>query len=133
MRNDVQGQGCGCDWRGAGDWEVHRRVLRVRHAAAPKLTLAAISAKLHLFFFRGSMPLNGKRGDSMATSSITANFYCDDAKAANTFVDLLLSEKPPAKWVAPVPMGTAHEFRNKREVANFVKRVVRARRSRVGA
>ena len=27
----------------------------------------------------------------MATSSITANFYCDDAKAANTFVDLLLS------------------------------------------
>ena len=68
----------------------------------------------------------------MATSSITANFYCADAKAANTFVDLLLSEKPPAKWVAPVPAGTAHEFRNKREVANFVKRVVRARRSRVG-
>ena len=79
------------------------------------------------------MPLNGKGGDKMATSSITANFYCDDAKAANTFVDLLLAEKPPAKWVAPVPTGTAHEFRNKREVANFVKRVVRARRSRVGA
>ena len=79
------------------------------------------------------MPLNGKRGDNMVTSSITANFYCDDAKAANPFVDLLLSEKPPAKWVAPVPTGTAHEFRNKREVANFVKRVVRARRSRIGA
>ena len=44
------------------------------------------------------MPLNGKRGDNMATSSITANFYCDNAKAANTFVDLLLSENPPAKY-----------------------------------
>ena len=105
----------------------------MRFAAVPQLTLAAFSAKLHLLFFRGIMPLNGKRGDNMATSSITANFYCDDAKAANTFVDLLLSEKPPAKWVAPVPTGTAHEFRNKREVANFVKRVVRARHSRVGA
>ena len=97
------------------------------------MTLAAIFVKLNLFFFGGVLPLSGKRGDKMATSSITANFYCDDAKAANTFVDLLLSEKPPAKWVAPVPTGTAHEFRNKREVANFVKRVVRARRSRVGA
>ena len=106
---------------------------KVRFAAVPQLTLAAFFAKLHLFFFGGIMPLNGKRGDNMATSSITANFYCDDTKAANTFVDLLLSEKPPAKWVAPVPTGTAHEFRNKREVANFVKRVVRARRSKVGA
>lgn len=69
----------------------------------------------------------------MATSSITANFYCDDAKAANTFVDLLLSEKPPAKWVAPVPTGSVHEFRSRRDVSNFVKRVVLARRNRVGA
>lgn len=69
----------------------------------------------------------------MATSSITANFYCDDAKAANTFVDLLLSEKPPEKWVAPVPTGSVHEFRNQGDVSNFVKRVVRARRDRVGA
>ena len=69
----------------------------------------------------------------MATSSITANFYCDDAKAANAFVDLMFSEKPPAKWVAPIPTGTVHEFRDKRETENFVKRVVRARRSRVGA
>ena len=69
----------------------------------------------------------------MATSSITANFYFNDAKAANTFVDLLLSETSLAKWVAPVPTGTAHELRNRREVSNFVKRVIRARRSRVGA
>ena len=67
----------------------------------------------------------------MATSSITANFYCDNAKAANTFVDLLLSEKPPAKWVAPVPTGSVHEFKNRRDVSKFVKRVVRARRNRV--
>ena len=106
---------------------------KVRFAAAHRLTFAAIPVKIRQFFFGGIMPLNGKRGDNMATSSITANFYCDDAKAANTFVDLLLSEKPPAKWVAPVPTGTAHEFRNKREVANFVKRVVHARRSWVGA
>ena len=58
----------------------------------------------------------------MATSSIKANFYCDDAKAASTFVDLLLSEK------LPVPTGSMHEFGNKREVYNFVKRVVRVRR-----
>ena len=69
----------------------------------------------------------------MATSSITANFYCDNAKAANTFVDLLLSEKQTEKWVAPVPTGTVHEFRNWRAISNFVKRVVRARRNRVCA
>ena len=69
----------------------------------------------------------------MATSSITANFYCNNAKAANTFVDLLLSEKPPAKWVAPVTTGSAHEFGTRRDVSNFVKRVARARRNRVDA
>jgi hypothetical protein len=115
------------------DETVRKTASKAQFAAAPQLIFAASSAKLDSFFFGGIMTLNGKRGDNMATSSITANFYCDDAKAANTFVDLLLSEKPPAKWVAPVPTGTAHEFRNKREVANFVKRVVRARRSRVGA
>ena len=84
-------------------------------------------------FTVGYCALKQEGGKKMATSSITANFYCDDAKAANTFVDLLLSEKPPAKWVAPVPTGTTHEFHNRREAVNFVKRVVRARRSRVGA
>ena len=43
----------------------------------------------------------------MATSSITASFYCEDAKEANVFVDLLFSEKPPAKPVVPIPTGTA--------------------------
>ena len=31
----------------------------------------------------------------MASSSITATFYSDDAKAANTFECLILSERPP--------------------------------------
>ena len=58
---------------------------------------------MHLLFFRGTIPLNGKRGDKIVTSSIKENFYYDGEKAANTFVDLLLSEKPPTKLVVPVP------------------------------
>ena len=69
----------------------------------------------------------------MATSSITANFHCEDAKAANAFVDLLLAETPPAKWTAPAPVGKTHEIKGKREIRTFVKRVVRARRGKVGA
>ena len=38
----------------------------------------------------------------MATSSITEPFYCKDAKAANTIVRLMFSEKVPASWCAPV-------------------------------
>ena len=37
----------------------------------------------------------------MATSSITEPFYCKDAKAANTIVRLMFSEKIPASWCAP--------------------------------
>lgn len=33
----------------------------------------------------------------MATSSITANFYCDNAKATNEFVRLLTMPTPVAK------------------------------------
>ena len=73
-------------------------------------------------------PHGNKREAEMATSSITTNFYCDNAKATNTFVDLLLSEKPPEKWVVPVPTGSVPEFKKRRDVSNFVKRVVRARR-----
>ena len=36
------------------------------------------------------MSLDGSEGDFMATSSITANFYCDDAKAVNAFVRILV-------------------------------------------
>ena len=37
--------------------------IRTRRCAnSPQLTLAAIFVKLHLFFIRGAMPLNGERG-----------------------------------------------------------------------
>ena len=69
----------------------------------------------------------------MATSSITANFSCSGTKAANTFVDLLLSETPPAKWTAPAPTGVAHSCATKREIRGAVQRIIRARRSMVHA
>ena len=37
----------------------------------------------------GCYALERKARYKMATSSITANFYCDDAKAANAFVRML--------------------------------------------
>ena len=36
------------------------------------------------------MSLDESEGNFMATSSITANFYCDDAKAVNAFVRMLV-------------------------------------------
>ena len=40
--------------------KVNAPVINSAIAAASKLTLAAIFAKLHLFFIRCSMPLNGR-------------------------------------------------------------------------
>lgn len=37
----------------------------------------------------------------MATSSITANFHCEDAKAANAFVRLRFAPKAAASWKVP--------------------------------
>ena len=59
----------------------------------------------------------------MATSSITANFYCDDAKAANAFVRML------ARPVKSVSLGSdvamAHVFatedERKESEKNFVQ------------
>ena len=59
----------------------------------------------------------------MATSSITANFYCDDAKAANAFVRMLVS---PVK--AKEHAGDAcrsHAFRSLREKTAFFSRLKR--------
>ncbi len=69
----------------------------------------------------------------MATSSITANFSCSGTRAANTLVDLLLSETPPAKWTAPAPAGVVHSCVTKREIRGAVQRIIRARRSMVHA
>ena len=67
----------------------------------------------------------------MATSSITANFYCDDAKAANTFVDLLFSDKTPDGWTAVKPStALVHSFASEDERTAFLKRTVTAARRR---
>ena len=62
----------------------------------------------------------------MATSSITANFYCDDAKAANAFVRML------ARPVKSVSLGSdvarAHVFATESERKAFCVNTVRAAR-----
>ena len=62
----------------------------------------------------------------MATSSITANFYCDDAKAANAFVRML------ARPVKSVSLGSdvarAHVFATESERKAFCANTVRAAR-----
>lgn len=62
----------------------------------------------------------------MATSSITANFYCDDAKAANAFVRMLAQ---PVKIVSRNP-GTAyaHEFASEADEQAFCLKTVEAAR-----
>ena len=52
------------------------------------------------------MPLNGKRGDKMATSSITANFRIDDPKAARDFVDAFIRHSRNA----PTPPSSNFRF-----------------------
>ena len=56
----------------------------------------------------------------MATSSITANFYCDDAKAANAFVRMLVS---PVKD-SPSRQARAQllDFETEAEKRDFVRR-----------
>lgn len=69
------------------------------------------------------MPLNGKRGGKMATSSITANFYTDDPTAANKIVHALFT---PAR--TPQRMPKRRCFEVKRTPAGeraFFKRLVK--------
>ena len=84
----------------------------------PQLTLAAFFAKLDSFFFGGIIPLNGKRGDNMATSSITANFAIRDEKEAKAFISALLSESrsmvPPARKRNWKLVGSVKEIERRR-------------------
>ena len=62
----------------------------------------------------------------MATSSITANFYCDDAKAANAFVRMLVQ---PVKIVKRAPNAVStHEFANDEEERAFCMKTVEVAR-----
>ena len=62
----------------------------------------------------------------MSTSSITANFYCDDAKAANAFVRMLAR---PVKSVSlSSDVARAHVFATESERKAFCVNTVRAAR-----
>ena len=64
------------------------------------------------------MPLNGKRGDNMATSSITANFAIRDEKEAKAFISALLSESrsmvPPTRKRNWKFVGSVREIERRR-------------------
>ena len=64
----------------------------------------------------------------MATSSITEPFYCKDAKAANTIVRLMFSEKVPASWCAPESPDMRGVLLSELTVAEQRKVVARFRR-----
>ena len=67
----------------------------------------------------------------MSTSSITANFYCDDAKAANAFVRVLCGNTPPRELVAKVDEGTrVRSYRNQEMERQMVQRFLAAARRR---
>ena len=66
----------------------------------PPLTFRGRNAILTALFVRGCYALKQEGGKKMATSSITANFACNDSKAANTFVELMFSQNVDSSWIA---------------------------------
>ena len=77
------------------------------------------------------MSLDENEGSIMATSSITANFYCDDAKAANAFVRMLsrpvksATRKRKVVFVSDATIGDEDSF-----VKRFKDRWSSSRRTR---
>ena len=63
------------------------------------------------------MSLDESEGNFMATSSITANFYCDDAKAANAFVRMLV--RPAGCVKSDSNVAHAHKFETEKESKAF--------------
>ena len=71
--------------------------------------------------------LDESKGDFMATSSITANFYCDDAKAANAFVRMLV--RPAGCVKSDSNVAHAHKFETEKESkAFYMKTLATARK-----
>lgn len=67
----------------------------------------------------------------MATSSITANFYCDDAKAANAFVRMLAQ---PVKIVKRNPNAVrTNEFASEEDERAFCMKTVEVARKALAA
>ena len=67
----------------------------------------------------------------MATSSITANFYCDDAKAANAFVRMLAQPVKIVKRNANA--ACAHEFASDEDERAFCINTVEVARKALAA
>jgi hypothetical protein len=73
------------------------------------------------------LSLDESEGDFMATSSITANFYCDDAKAANAFVRMLV--RPAGCVKSDSNVAHAHKFETEKESkAFYMKTLATARK-----
>jgi hypothetical protein len=73
------------------------------------------------------MSLDESEGNFMATSSITANFYCDDAKAANAFVRMLV--RPAGCVKSDSNVAHAHKFETEKESkAFYMKTLATARK-----
>lgn len=74
----------------------------------------------------------GKEDATMATSSITENFVCNDPKAANTVVRLLFSEKVPKSWCVRVSSCEASPMTNEEERAYARRMRQRMAREKAG-
>ena len=76
----------------------------------------------------GNYALKRKARYRMATSSITANFTCNDSKAANAFVRMLVQ---PVKVIKRDPNAChAAEFKSEAEMRAFCLKMARVARKR---
>ena len=76
----------------------------------------------------GNYALKRKARYRMATSSITANFTCNDSKAANAFVRMLVQ---PVKVIKRDPNAChAAEFKSAAEMRAFCLKMARVARKR---
>ena len=89
------------------------------------------NAIICMFPSQGNYALKRKARYRMATSSITANFTCNDSKAANTFVRMLVQ---PVKVIKRDPNAChAAEFKSDAEMRAFVRKMNRVARRRTAA
>ena len=59
----------------------------------------------------------------MATSSITANFYTDDPKAANKIIHALFTRTPPSRRSGPTVI--VEQYKSEAEKRAFMLRAVK--------
>ena len=80
------------------------------------------------------MSLDGSEGDFMATSSITANFYTDDPKAANKIVHALFSDSSVNRRRVPrVRSEVKHTPAGDKAFFERLRRKIESERASLGA